>query len=116
MSLRVRKWSGTFRRQANRLLNVLEGDFFTTSVTQHDPPFRIPYPVSLYVLAAPWAAAGLERVDVLKALTALFDVGIGVVLVFLARRFLGDIRTGLLAAALYQLVPINFLAFSAGNF
>jgi hypothetical protein len=102
--------------QANRLLNVLEGDLYTTSVTQHDPPFRIPYPVSLYVLAAPWAAAGLERVDVLKALTALFDVGVGLVLAYLARRFLGDIRAGILAAALYQLVPINFLAFSAGNF
>jgi hypothetical protein len=102
--------------QANRLLDVLEGDFFTTSVTQHDPPFRIPYPVSLYVLAAPWAAAGLDRVDVLKALTALFDVGIGLVLAYLARRFLGDLRSGILAAVLYQLVPINFLAFSAGNF
>jgi hypothetical protein len=102
--------------QANRLLNVLEGDFFTTSVTQHDPPFRIPYPVSLYILGAPWAAAGLDRVDVLKALTALFDVGIGLVLAFLARRFLWDMRAGILAAALYQLVPINFLAFSAGNF
>jgi hypothetical protein len=48
-------------------------------------------------------------------LTALFDVGIGLVLAYLARRFLGDIRSGILAAALYQLVPINFLAFSAGN-
>jgi hypothetical protein len=101
---------------ANRLLNVLEGSFFTESVSQHDPPFRIPYPVSLYVLAAPWAMSGLGRVAVIKGLTALFDVGVGLVLFFLARRFLSDARAGILAAVLYQLVPLNFLAFSAGNF
>jgi hypothetical protein len=102
--------------QANRLLNVLEGDLYTTSVSQHDPPFQIPYPISLYVLAAPFAAAGIDRVSVLKGITALFDVGVGLVLIFLARRFLGGLRAGALAAVIYQLVPINILAFSAGNF
>ncbi len=102
--------------QANRLLNVMEGDFYTTSVSQHVPPFRIPYPVSLYILAVPFAASGIDRVSVLKGITALFDVGVGLVLIFLARRFLGGLRAGVLAAVVYQLVPVNMLAFSAGNF
>lgn len=101
---------------ANRLSELLQGDFFITSVSQHAPPFRIPYPVSLYVLAAPWAAMGLDKVTTLKVLTAIADVSIGFVLILWARRFLGSTRTGVLAAAVYQLVPLNFLAFSAGNF
>ena len=101
---------------ANRLINVLDGDFHTTSVSQHDPPFRIPYPVSLYLLAAPWATAGLDKVAVIKALCVVFDLATGLVLINLARRFLNDFRAGVLAALLYQLVPINWLVFSAGNF
>lgn len=100
---------------ANRLLGVLDGDLFPTSVTQHEPPFRIPYPVSLYLLAAPWAAAGLDPVKVLQVLTAVVDVAVSLALAYLARRFLRDTWGGILAAALYQLVPVNFLAFSSGN-
>ena len=101
---------------ANRLIHVLDGDFHTTSASQHDPPFRIPYPVSLYLLAAPWAASGLDKVAVIKALDVLFDMAAGLVLIYLARRFLNDFRAGVLAALLYQLVPVNWLVFSAGNF
>jgi hypothetical protein len=101
---------------ANRLLEVMGGNFFTTSVTQHDPPFRIPYPVSLYVIAAPVSALGIDSIAVLKMVTALADHGVSLVLAFFGARFLQDALGGILAAALYQLVPLNFLAFSAGNF
>jgi len=101
---------------ANRLLEVLEGNFFTVSVTQHDPSFRIPYPISLYVLAAPVSALGMDSIAVLKTLTALADLGVSLMLAFFGARFLHDPRGGILGAALYQLVPLNFLAFSAGNF
>jgi len=101
---------------ANRLLEVLEGNFFTTSVTQHVPPFQIPYPISLYVLAAPVSAIGIDSIAVLKTVTALADLGVSLALAFLAARFLHDARGGILAAGLYQIVPLNFLAFSAGNF
>jgi hypothetical protein len=100
----------------NRLLELMEGNFFTTSVTQHHPPFRIPYPVSLYVLAAPLSAIGLSSIAVLKLATALADITVSLILAFLGARFLKDVRAGILAAALYQLVPLNFLAFSSGNF
>lgn len=102
--------------QANRLADVLAGHFFPTSVTQHVPPFRIPYPISLYVFAAPWALLGLDPVRVLEWLTALADAGVGLALSYLAWRFLGSVRAGVLAAALYPLVPVQLLAFSAGNF
>lgn len=101
---------------ANRLLEVMEGNFFTTSVTQHDPPFRIPYPISLYVFAAPLSALGIGSIAVLKTVTALADLGVSLALAFLGARFLQDAWGGILAAAVYQFVPLNFLAFSSGNF
>ena len=101
---------------ANRLINVLNGDFYTTSASQHNPPFRIPYPVGLYWLAAPWAMIGLDKVAVIKALCVLFDVATSLVLIDLSRRFLHDFRAGVLAALLYQLAPISWLVLSAGNF
>jgi len=101
---------------ANRLSEVLGGNFHTTSVSQHDPPFRIPYPVSLYVVAAPLVKAGMGRVAAIQAVTAAADVLVGIVLVLLAGRFWNDRRAGILAALVYQFVPLNFLTFSAGNY
>ena len=102
--------------QANRMSELLQGNWHPTSVTQHEPPFRIPYPVSLFVVAAPLAKLGLDRVSALEAVTAFFDVVVSGLLVILAWRFYDDLRAGLLAAFLYQLVPMNGLGFSAGNF
>ena len=95
--------------------HFLEGDWHPTSITQHEPPFDIPYPVSLYAVSAPLVWVGLERIPALTAVTSLFDVLVSVALIFLAWRFLDDIRGGVLAALIYQLVPLNALTFSAGN-
>lgn len=102
--------------QANRMSELLRSHWHPTSVTQHEPPFRIPYPVSLFVTAAPLAKLGLDRVTALELTTAVFDVLVSGLLVLLAWRFFDDLRAGLLAAFLYQLVPMNGLSFSAGNF
>lgn len=51
---------------ANRLQQVAGGDFFPVSRTQHARPFRIPYPVSFYVLLAPLAKAGLDPVALVR--------------------------------------------------
>ena len=85
-------------------------------MTQHQPPFSIPYPVSLYVVSAPLVGLGLERVTALTATTSAFDVLVSIVLILLGWRFHDDERGGVLAALLYQLVPMNALSFSAGNF
>jgi len=50
------------------------------------------------------------------ATTSMFDVLVSVAAVFLAWRFLDDVRGGVLAALVYQLVPMNASGFSAGNF
>lgn len=102
--------------QANRMLHFLEGDWHPESVTQHDPPFAIPYPVSLYAVSAPLVGLGLERATALVATTSAFDVLVSILLILLAWRFLDDVRGGVIAALLYQLVPMNPLSFSAGNF
>jgi hypothetical protein len=101
--------------QANRMSELLRGNFYPTSVTQHEPPFRIPYPVALYVVAAPLAKLGVDRVAAIEMVTAFADVLVSGLLLFLAWRFLDDFRAGLIAAVLYQLVPMNALSFSAGN-
>jgi hypothetical protein len=102
--------------QANRMRQFLHGELHPTSETQHDPPFRFPYPVALYAVAAPLAGLGVELVPSLEVVTAFFDVVVSGLLLFLAWRFLDDFRAGALAAALYPLVPMNVLSFSAGNF
>ena len=101
--------------QANRMQHFLDGDWHPTSVTQHEPPFTIPYPVSLYVVSAALVGLGLERATALTATTSAFDVVVSIMLILLAWRFFDDVRGGVLAALLYQLVPMNALSFSAGN-
>jgi hypothetical protein len=102
--------------QANRMRQFLQGNWHPTSVTQHEPPFRIPYPVSLFAVASPLAKAGFDLVPALEIATGLFDVLVSGILMFLGWRRLDDFRAGALAAILYQLVPMNMLSFSAGNF
>ncbi|HLE68345.1 MAG TPA: hypothetical protein VJH87_01580, partial [Vicinamibacteria bacterium] len=101
--------------QANRMREFLQGNWHPTSVTQHEPPFRIPYPVALFAVASPLAKAGIDLVPALEIATGLFDVAVSGLLMFLGWRCLDDFRAGALAAILYQLVPMNALSFSAGN-
>ena len=102
--------------QANRMREFLQGNWHPTSVTQHEPPFRIPYPIALFATTAPLAKAGVDLVSALEITTGLFDVAVSGLLMFLGWRCLDDFRAGVLAAVLYQLVPMNALSFSAGNF
>jgi len=102
--------------QANRMMYFLEGNWHPTSVTQHVPPFDIPYPVSLYSITAPLVLLGADGVASLSFMTGFFDVVVSILLIYLGWRFLDDLRAGILAGILYQLVPLNALSFSAGNF
>ncbi len=102
--------------QANRMLHFLEGNWHPTSVTQHDPPFEIPYPAALFAVTTPLAKAGVGLVRALEIVTGLFDVLVSALLMFVGWRYLDDFQAGALAGLLYQLVPMNALSFSAGNF
>ena len=102
--------------QANRMGALLHGNWHPTSVTQHQPPFRIPYPVALFAVTAPLAKVGMDLVPALEITTGLFDVLVSGLLMFLGWRCFDDFRAGATAAVLYQLVPMNALSFSAGNF
>lgn len=102
--------------QANSMALFLDGHWHPTSITRHDPPFEIPYPVSLYAMTAPLVWLGADRVMALSFMTGLFDILVSIVLIYLGWRFLDDLRAGILAGVLYQLVPVNALSFSAGNF
>ncbi len=102
--------------QANRMMYFLEGNWHLTSVTQHVPPFDIPYPVSLYSITAPLVLFGADGVAALSFMTGFFDVVVSILLIYLGWRFLDDLRAGILGGILYQLVPLNALSFSAGNF
>jgi hypothetical protein len=59
---------------------------------------------------------GADSAVSLSFMTGLFDVVVSIVLIYLGWRFLYDLRAGILAGFLYQLVPMNALSFSAGNF
>ena len=101
--------------QLHRFEEVLEGNFFPTSVTQHDPPFRIPYPISLYAFAAPWLWVTGDGVRLLQGVVTLAELGVCLALAFLLTEWCRDPTAGIFAAALYAVVPVNYLAFSAGN-
>ena len=102
--------------QANRFLDYLSGDWYPTSVTQHDPPFRIPYPVSLFAISEPLLFLGIDRVRALSVVILCFDLIAGIAVLYGVYRFLDDLRAGVLAFFLYQVAPVGLLVLSAGNF
>jgi len=102
--------------QANRSSEYAGGNWYPTSVTQHDDPFRIPYPVSLFVLAEPVARLGVDRVAALEWVVVLFEVLAGGALVWVGLRWFDDRRAGILSAVLFHVIPIGILSLSAGNF
>ncbi len=101
--------------QLHRLQEFMGGNWYPTSVTQHLPPFRIPYPISLYLVSAPWVAMGWDGVRVLQVLASLADVGVGLALAFMVGKLFKRPDAAVLVAVLYPMVPVTFLALSAGN-
>jgi hypothetical protein len=98
---------------ANKLRQVMGGDWFPVSVTQHAHPFRIPYGVSFYALLVPLARIGVDPVALVRVGAALFAIA-STLLVFplLARR---DPRRAALTVTLLSLLPITVDVFSYGN-
>jgi hypothetical protein len=100
---------------ANTLARVAGGDFFPTSVTQHDPPFRFPYGVSFYALLAPLARAGIDAVALVRVGAAAAGVLASAALFLVLIRGYGAAAAGL-AVLLLQTLPATFdVAYSYGN-
>jgi hypothetical protein len=98
---------------ANKLAAVARGDLLPTSVTQHDPPFRIPYGVSFYAALAPLQKAGFDAVTLVRWGAAVAGAA-GSLAVFALATPLGATAAAL-ATVLLQLVPATLDIHSYGN-
>jgi len=98
---------------ANKLIGVARGNLFPTSLTQHTPPFVVPYGVSFYVLLLPLYRAGLDPAWLVRGAAALS--GIAASLALLRTLAPSGPRRAALAVLLLQLLPGTFLIYSYGN-
>lgn len=99
---------------AHRFEWVMAGRYFFTSITPR-PYYEFPYPIALYVLAAPLGRLVHDHVLLLRAVTVTTDTAVAFLLYLLVRRYWQDRTTALAAAALYNLAPINAQALCTGN-
>ncbi len=99
---------------AHNLQAVANGDFWLTSLTPHDPPFRFPYGVSFYALLVPLLHTGFDLTTLVRFLASASAVVAAMALfAFLAP--LGP-RRAALAVGLLQAMPVTFDLLSAGNY
>jgi hypothetical protein len=100
---------------ANTLARVSAGDWFPVSVTQHHPPFRIPYGVSFYALLVPFLRAGVDAVDLVRGGAALAGIAASAALFATLARAYGPMAAGL-GVVLLQCLPLVFdVGYSYGN-
>jgi hypothetical protein len=98
---------------ANKLAAVAAGDFFPTSVTQHESVFRIPYAPALYALLSPFAKLGWDRVLLVRWGAASAGIAASAFLFWqLVPR--GPAFAGC-SVILLQCAPGWFLVYSYGN-
>ena len=96
---------------------VEAGRYFFTSTTPA-PYFEFPYAIGLYVAAMPfwsWLPTDLERVALLRVISAVADLAVGLLIWGLARRFWHDDRAGVLAAAFYPFIRIGTQTVGGAN-
>ena len=98
---------------ANKLAAVARGDLFPTSLTQHDPPFRIPYGVSFYAALAPLRLTGLDDVTLVRWGAA--GAGVAGSLAVFALASPAGAMAAALATVLLQLLPGVVEIHSYGN-
>jgi hypothetical protein len=98
---------------ANKLAAVAQGDLLPTSVTQHEPPFRIPYGVSFYAVLAPLLRSSADAVPLVRWGAAIAGI-VGSLAVFALASPLGA-RVAALAVVLLQLMPGVVDIHSYGN-
>ena len=101
---------------AHRLEYVLGGRLYFTSVTPDNYVF--PYPILLYVVAAPLsflASDTLDRVSLLRIISTLADAGAGLLLYWMIVRTTSDRLAALASVAWYHCIPITSWIMTWGN-
>ena len=101
---------------AHRLEYVLGGRLYFTSITPDNYVF--PYPVLLYVVAAPFsflASDTLDRVALLRIVSTVADAGAGVLLYWMIVRATSDRLAALTSVAWYHCIPITSWIMTWGN-
>ena len=96
---------------------VEAGRYFFTSTTPA-PYFEFPYAIGLYVAAMPfwsWLPADLDRLALLRAISAVADLAVGLTVWGLARRFWQDDKVGVFAAAVYPFIRIGTQTLGGAN-
>jgi hypothetical protein len=101
---------------AHRLEYVMGGRLYFTSVTPDN--YTFPYPVLLYVAAAPLSfltSDTLDRVALLRFVTIISDAGAGMLLYWMIVRATSDRLAGLASVAWYHAIPITPWIMTWGN-
>jgi hypothetical protein len=102
--------------QAHRFQTVLRGNYYFTSIAPGN--YLFPYAPGLYVAAMPFAdLVTREAGDVvlLRLFVTTVDAIMGALLYLVVVRGWGDRLAAAVAAAVYQLLPLNFQIIAAGN-
>ena len=95
---------------------VLHGRFYFTSIAPGD--YSFPYPILLYLVAAPfsWLAHDtVERAALLRILVTLADAGAGTMLYWMIVRSTANRSAGVCAVVWYHLIPMTAWIMTWGN-
>ena len=93
--------------QAHRLEWVLSGRYFFTQTMPSGVQF--PYAIALYVFAAPWSLLTRDHVALLRIVVLTMEVTAGALLYPMIVRSWGDRVAGVIAVALFSVVPVSVL-------
>ena len=98
---------------AHRLDMVLGGQFFFTQLMPNGVTF--PYAIGLYIVAAPWAWITADHVALVRIVAATAEAIGGALLYPMIVRAWDDRRTGALAVAFFQMVPLSYAVLGNAN-
>jgi hypothetical protein len=100
----------------HRFMEVLAGHYIFTSIAPGN--YQFPYPVGLYVAAAPfarWAASVADKMALLRLVVVAVDGVASGLLYRLVVRWRGDVLAGVAAVVVYHLLPLGFSTIATGN-
>ena len=98
---------------AHRLQAVLGGEFYFTQLSTSATPF--PYAIGLYLFAAPWSVLTHDHVTLLRTVVYAAEAGAGLLLYAMLARAWQSKAAGVVAVALFHLVPLPYTVIGNAN-